>query len=160
METKYGDPFYAVATELVELAQRGQTKVKVSEALAALLLTWNRGYYRYHPELSRRLVHDLDELLARDKRVLTEFGNASIESFGRDNEDAVRAVFESFDAVLGPVGAAKALHLLAPRFFPLWDTAIAQAYGVGGARAARNAERYVLFMELPSRADAVRAAGR
>jgi hypothetical protein len=31
---------------------------------------------------------------------------------------------------LGPVGAAKALHLLAPAFFPLWDRRIAKAYGV------------------------------
>jgi hypothetical protein len=30
--------------------------------------------------------------------------------------------------VLGPVGAAKALGLLSPRVFPLWDTAIGDAY--------------------------------
>jgi len=28
-----------------------------------------------------------------------------------------------------PVGTAKALHLLAPTYFPLWDKAIANAYG-------------------------------
>jgi len=32
-------------------------------------------------------------------------------------------------ATCSPVAVAKALHLLAPRFFPLWDLKIANAYG-------------------------------
>jgi hypothetical protein len=87
-------------------------------------------------------------LLARHRRLLAKFRASSIEAFGADNEHEARAVFASFEAVLGPVGAAKALHLLAPRFFPLWDTKIAVAYGLGGAQAGRNAERYLRFMEV------------
>ena len=41
------DLFYKVATELVELSIKGKTKVKLSEALAVLLQTWNRAYYQY-----------------------------------------------------------------------------------------------------------------
>lgn len=46
------------------------------------------------------------------------------------DEATVKGVFKSFEKVLGPVGATKCLHLLAPRFFPLWDRAIAEAYGL------------------------------
>jgi hypothetical protein len=43
-----------------------------------------------------------------------------------------------------PVGVAKALHLLAPSFFPLWDAAIAKAYGF--SYGSKPAQRYVAFM--------------
>jgi hypothetical protein len=79
--------------------------------------------------------------------VLSRFLEASIRSFGASSEDAARDVFASFDALLGPVGAAKALHLLAPRFFPLWDTKIANAYGFR-PRRGRSADSYLDFMEL------------
>ena len=46
------------------------------------------------------------------------------------------------------MGAAKALHLLAPRFFPLWDRAIAKAYGLSLGKRGTNAERYCRFMEI------------
>lgn len=63
--------------------------------------------------------------------------------------EEARDVFAAFDEKLGPVGAAKALHLLAPRFFPLWDTKIAKEYlGGGMKKAGKNADRYLRFMEL------------
>jgi hypothetical protein len=147
LETETGDPFYRVATELVELANQRKTKIKVSEALAVLLLTWNMSYFRFHPERRPRLVGDLDDQLARHKRALARFRSTCIESFSADNEGAARTVFESFDGVLGAVGTAKALHLLAPRFFPLWDTKIANAYELRG----HGADRYLSFINLVKR---------
>jgi hypothetical protein len=43
--------------------------------------------------------------------------------------DALR-LFGLFRTECGPVRAGKALHVLAPNFFPLWDNAIADGYGV------------------------------
>jgi hypothetical protein len=60
----------------------------------------------------------------------------------------VSRLFEAFAERLGPVGAAKALHLLSPRFFPIWDAAIAKAYGLGASRRAANARRYLEFMRI------------
>jgi hypothetical protein len=45
---------------------------------------------------------------------------------------------------LGRTGAAKCLHLLAPRFSPLWDAAIAKAYKQG---KGDGADQYCRFME-------------
>jgi hypothetical protein len=56
----------------------------------------------------------------------------------------VTLLFDRFARVLGPVGAAKSLHLLAPAFFPLWDQKIAHAYGLG----KRSPNDYRVFMEV------------
>jgi hypothetical protein len=58
----------------------------------------------------------------------------------------VQDIFKRFEWLLGPVGAAKALHLLAPRLFPLWDNAIAKANGVRILGRGENAKRYCFFM--------------
>lgn len=46
LENEPRDLFYKVATELVELSIKERTKVKLSEALAVLLQTWNRAYHQ------------------------------------------------------------------------------------------------------------------
>ena len=48
-----------------------------------------------------------------------------------------------------PVAVAKALHLLAPGFFPLWDKAIAIAYACDYSVSAVNA--YLRFMNIAKR---------
>ena len=50
--------------------------------------------------------------------------------------------------MLGPVGAAKALHLLAPGFLPLWDRNIAYKYGLGLHAVGTNGLRYVRMTQL------------
>jgi hypothetical protein len=40
----------------------------------------------------------------------------------------VEELYRDFVHRLWPVGTAKALHVLAPRFFPLWDDAIAHNF--------------------------------
>lgn len=44
------------------------------------------------------------------------------------------------------MAVAKALHLLAPNFFPLWDETIARAYGC--YYNENPAEKYVLFCKI------------
>jgi hypothetical protein len=142
------DLFYRVASELVELAMTGATSITVAEALAVLLETWNQSYYRFRPELRLSLPEHLDGLLRASAVTIKGLRNRDIETLDPGDLHEIGEVFEGFDAVLGPVGAAKALHLLAPRFFPLWDSAIARAYGLGSASKGRNGRRYLRFMEL------------
>jgi hypothetical protein len=47
---------------------------------------------------------------------------------------------------VGAVGAAKALHLLGPAFFPLWDRKIAAKYGQALLAIGLNGDRYWRFM--------------
>jgi hypothetical protein len=63
------DLFYRAATELVALALGGKTSLSVAEALAVLLQTWNKIFYRYTRFDSRHfariegLIHDHHSIL-------------------------------------------------------------------------------------------------
>jgi hypothetical protein len=141
------DLFYRAATELVALALDGRTSLSVAEALAVLLQTWNKMFYRYRRFDSQHFA-DLERLIRDHHSMLITFRQRSIQSLKQEDESEVVHVFKAFEEVLGPVGAAKCLHLLAPRFFPLWDRAIADAYSLPLRPRGRNAERYWRFMGI------------
>ena len=141
------DLFYRAATELVALALGGKTSLSVAEALAVLLQTWNKMFYQYRRFDSRHFA-DIERLIRDHHSILITFRQRSIQSLNQEDESKVVRVFKAFEEVLGPVGAAKCLHLLAPCFFPLWDRAIAAACGLPLRQKGRNAERYRRFMEI------------
>jgi hypothetical protein len=141
------DLFYRAATELVALALDGRTSLSVAEALAVLLQTWNKMFYRYRRFDSQHFA-DIERLIRDHRSMLITFRQRSIQSLKQEDESEVVRVFKAFEEVLGPVGAAKCLHLLAPRFFPLWDRAIADAYSLPLRPRGRNAERYWRFMGI------------
>ncbi|GAP12129.1 hypothetical protein BECAL_03331 [Bellilinea caldifistulae] len=82
--------------------------------------------------------------------MLIAFRQRSIEGFDQEQEDEgkVKHVFKAFEEVLGPVGAAKFLHLLAPLFFPLLDRVIAEAYNLPLVKIGTNADKYRRFMRI------------
>jgi hypothetical protein len=141
------DLFYRAATELVALALDGRTSLSVAEALAVLLQTWNKMFYRYRRFDSQHFA-DIERLIRDHRSMLITFRQRSIQSIKQEDESEVVRVFKAFEEVLGPVGAAKCLHLLAPRFFPLWDRSIADAYSLPLRPRGRNAERYWRFMGI------------
>jgi hypothetical protein len=141
------DLFYRAATELVELALHGTTSLSVAEALAVLLQTWNREFYRYR-HFDSQHFSNIEQLIINNQQVLANFRQRSIESFLEEDEAIVEVVFQSFEQVLGPVGAAKCLHLLAPQFFPLWDRAIAEAYGLSLKKMGKNTDLYCRLIEI------------
>src|ERR1700730_12560435 len=112
--------FYRAATELVDLALRGATSLTVAEALAVLLQTWNKAYYQYR-KFDNVHFADIENLLADNKLVIASYRPRTIDQLDDADGTTIENLFQSFERVLGPVGAAKALHLLAPNFFPLWD---------------------------------------
>jgi hypothetical protein len=122
------DIFYRAAIALVELAKGAKPPLTIAEALAVLLQTWNKAYYRFRP-FDRHHFDELEAVLSKHKPELAAFAERSIDEFD-EKDESVKKVFDSFEQVLGPVGAAKCLHLLAPTFFPLWDRTIANSYGL------------------------------
>ena len=109
-----------------------------------LLQTWNREYYRFRGGFTERHFSDIEQLIDSNKAALERFRPRDIVSFNGADEDLVRLLFSRFAQVLGPVGAAKCLHLLAPMFFPLWDRAIAKGYRINLDNCAFD--EYVGFM--------------
>jgi hypothetical protein len=139
---------YRVSLELIELARRGTTTTSVTEALVVLLQSWNARYYvsQHGGRFPRAHVERLERLLDLHSAALRLYQNRSLESLSAEDRAGVETLFEEFEALLGPVGAAKALHLLAPRFFPLWDRTIAATKRCRLGRAGTNAPRYWRFM--------------
>jgi hypothetical protein len=100
-----------------------------------LLCVWNHPFYRNGP-----FDYDLlEQCIAKNQAVLDTYRHRSILTHSLDDESRIRSLFQAFlDALricegkckgrASPVGVGKALHLLAPGFFPLWDEKIAQAY--------------------------------
>jgi hypothetical protein len=114
------DLFYRAAIALVRLAKAGMVDLTVGEALAVLLRTWNNAYYRYHPPGTGHYA-EVEALIETHGAWLESVTHRGIASFTDLDEQPLRTVFTGFEMALGPVGAAKALHLLAPCFLPLWD---------------------------------------
>lgn len=109
---------------------------EVSDGLGVLLLTWNQAFYRY----GRLDFERLEECIITNVAILEEYRTRDISTLNEEDNDQVKTLFNAFNDALSiktkkgvirksPVSTAKALHLLAPSFFPLWDKEIAKVYG-------------------------------
>src|SRR5438045_1968864 len=115
-----GDVFYRAALVLVAASYERNPQLDLAESLALLLQTWNKDFY------GRYLRRSFDEtdfkalraVLRRHAKQLRTFRYRRLESFDEKDVPIVQRIFREFESVLGPVGTAKALHLLAPDFFP------------------------------------------
>lgn len=108
---------------------------QVADGLGVLLLTWNQALYRYG-------MFDFDRLeqfLKKRQNELNEFKDRKIDSLNSDDDKLIKNIFNELLVALtsigkdkklrkSPVAVAKALHMIAPNFFPIWDNAIAKAY--------------------------------
>lgn len=143
------DLVYRAATELVQLALDGKSNLTVAEALAVLLQTWNAQYYRFgRHTFDVAHFEAIDAVFSSYEEALRGFRNRHIISLESNELDEVEKIFTAFELVLGPVGTAKALHLLAPDFFPLWDRKIAGAYGLWLGSAGENGPLFSRFVTI------------
>jgi hypothetical protein len=128
---------------------------EMANGLGVLLLTWNGAFYRGD-------VFSLDRLeqcISANMELLKQYRNKEISSYetSRDGDnikhlfiellEATRIVSGKRNGYRSAVSAAKALHLLAPNFFPLWDMKIAVKYECDYQTkpVALQAEVYLLF---------------
>jgi hypothetical protein len=124
------DSMYRVSTFLVR--EWWGDPAKLVDALSVLLLVWNGAFYRYGNFDEETLEACLREyevtLNAFREREIASFCEADEAETGRLFNALSKALGRKSDGVESPVSAGKALHLLAPNFFPLWDQYIAPSY--------------------------------
>ncbi|MCH7778222.1 MAG: hypothetical protein IH878_17085 [Gemmatimonadetes bacterium] len=86
---------------------------------------------------------------------LEHYRGRSIKSFNSKHDaEKIKALFAEALAALkitrinrkSPVAVAKTLHIIAPRFFPLWDGAIARGRSCRWYRSSAAASKYIAFM--------------
>ena len=128
------DAMYKTATFLVR--HYWGRAPEMADSLGVLLLTWNQAFYRYgQPDLGV-----LEQCIVRNQDVLDAFRGRGILTYTPADDATITGLYDEFLSALriaegkcqgrrSPVAVAKALHLLAPAFFPLWDDKIAKAYG-------------------------------
>jgi hypothetical protein len=121
---------YATTIQHVAGALSRRDRDAVATAVAGWLQDLNRQYYRFRPEEAATLVERLKPILREELSTFLKFRERSIATVANSDEAEVLRLFGLFRAECGPVGAGKALHVLAPDIFPLWDNAIAESYGV------------------------------
>lgn len=142
------DAMYKVATFLVDYFWGNPSKM--ANGLGVLLLTWNQAFYRY----GSFDFDKLEECITENFQKIESFRNRDILSLSNSDDDDVKKLFNKFlvalarvkDGISSPVAVSKALHLLAPKFFPLWDDDIAPAYGC--EYYDNPAEKYILFCRI------------
>jgi len=127
------DPMYKVATFLV--SHFWSDPKEVTDGLGVLLLNWNQAFYRYG-------IFNfglLEDCIKRNQTIISKFRKRDIYKLSSFDENEIIRLFDDFLKALrisegkskgkkSPVAVAKALHLLAPNFFPLWDNKIARGY--------------------------------
>lgn len=128
---------------------------KIADSLGVLLLVWNQAFYRYGPFS----FTSLEKAVERHISLLKAFRARNIASYSEDDDENIRKLFADFSIALkihegkptvkgrkSPVGVAKALHLMAPSFFPLWDDKIARAYKCYYSDSP--VEKYISFIRI------------
>jgi len=123
---------------------------EMANGLGVLLLTWNQAFYRFGPFSFEKL----EQWLKDNWLIIESFKNRLISSLSESDEENIRVLFNGLlDALKivegnnagrkSPVAVAKALHLLAPKFSPLWDEEIASGYGYDYSE--KPGEKYFSF---------------
>lgn len=143
---------YRVATDLVR--ERWGDAEAVADALGVLLLTWNQAFYRYGfldcGELEtfvRSHQGAIEQYRPRELTTLVSEEREQVDSMFRHLLEASQATSpQTGKQRRSPVSVAKALHGLAPRFFPLWDGKIARRYGCGWHSSTGAGSAYWSFM--------------
>jgi hypothetical protein len=140
---------YMVAKKIVDSSWSQPSSM--ADGAGVLLYIWNRAFYQDGSTLD---FDKLEECISRNSEVLQSFRNKSILGVATDDAEVIKKLFEDFMNALvgiedkrGTVGVTKALHLLAPEFFPMWETQIAIDYGCTTS-SKDVAEEYICFCKL------------
>jgi hypothetical protein len=127
------DSMYKVSTFLMK--EYWGRPADMADALGVLLTTWNNAFYRYGPFS----YEELQSCIELNWKLIDTFRTRQIHEYSENDTGPIISLFNAFLGALkiasgkskgraSPVGTAKALHLLGPAFFPIWDDKIAKAY--------------------------------
>jgi hypothetical protein len=144
---------FSYNVSLFYIRQYWRDPLKIGEALSVLLYQWNSAFYRY----GSFDIEKLEKCIECNLSKLDEYRSKDIMGLSPKDEDSIINLFDEFNEALqisngkmknrkSPVSVAKALHLLAPHFFPIWDAKIAKAYNCSYDK--EPALKYVKFCKM------------
>jgi hypothetical protein len=142
---------YEVAARLLDQALTSSYGLSPTVPAALLLHSWNFAYYQDGRVFDLAHYKDLDDQLRKHRQSLDAYRNRDLTSWMKSDAAKVMALVGDLAGAVGRVGAVKVMHLWAPRFFPLWDNPIANAYGFDLSDPGRQYCRFVdcVRLQLP-----------
>lgn len=140
--------FYNAALLAVNAAIARNADLTVGEAVSLLLWTWNRRFYTKSRPFTVNHISKVTSFYLDHQDALRNYRQRDILSLSDEDAEDISTLFECLEKVVGAVGAAKVLHLLAPDFFSLWDNKIAYyGYGLALNGMQTRGNRYFSFMK-------------
>lgn len=99
------------------------------EDAAGIIKAYLYKWGKMQRALNREKINDIVEQIQSNHEKLEKFRKKKLSGIdiGKFKSD-IEQCYDSFEEIIGKVGAAKVLHLICPDFFPLWDTRIADAF--------------------------------
>ena len=143
--------FYDLAAQFISQAKKTADEdwygdIKTIKGVLLLLFTWN-----FAAQKTKRLnFQNICKLIRETKDDLTFLEKYSIRTADDGAWDIIKGVFEKFRSLLGQTGASKALSLLNPELFVMWDTEIRKRLNkelIPGISNGESGEYYVIFLK-------------
>ncbi len=148
-ESKYGNNFYRIA---LNVCQRGGIEEKTT-AVASFLIYFNKVWYMHSDDGKNAFnnlekhVSDIYEVIRTTNPIIEELKDISIIDANLDDafiESSIKTLYKKFSNVFGATGASKALHLLHPKLFVMWDDNIRRSYQID----APDENGYLRFLKM------------
>lgn len=139
-EKEFDEAVYNECLELIKIADL-RDSIKLKDTIKTFLYRWGRmgrvlgrdHFINWETKLLLKIKMNrkaLEELRSKDLSI------AYLDRY----ESIIKNCYASFRDVVGPIAAAKVLHLICPNFFPLWDNSIATA--IRNERKGRKDDRF------------------
>lgn len=134
IERERRDSIYVAA---LSYAQQNKDSIpRQALAAEALLLSWNEAYYRGRKGARWHLIPlvngDLQEAFQANSSALEALRETELGKLTTKDLESIREVFRTVASKqsIGLTGASKALNVVVPDVFVMWDTGIREAYHV------------------------------
>jgi len=121
---------YELSQELIDRARRDSIDNwyrdnNTVKAILLLLFCWN-----FAARITKQLkIQDVVEILDKHRANLRSLEHFSIMDKWESESNKIKAIYTDFKKTFGQTGASKALSLLNPRLFVMWDTKIREFLG-------------------------------
>ena len=138
----------ALYKRALNTVQAGDEAAK-SIGVLSLLVTWNRAWYSRSGQAAwwnvDKHILEIEEAVKAVNKAASNISLRNLLETDLDNPEIqsfVRIAFSRFNSICGATGASKALHLLYPEFFVMWDAKIAKTFS-----APPDEKGYLAFLK-------------
>lgn len=139
---------YDLASELIKEAKLNSsdwyTHEKTIQGILLLLFCWNFAA----KETKKLTISKVQEVLENNKAELSQLEGFSLLTINKSCEELVKKIYKEFRSLFGQTGASKALSLLNPKLFVMWDTKIRNRLGkiIKNIYNGESPESYLNFL--------------